>query len=112
MFGFTKDEILAAIETGTEMPIKENSLSGKRMEYIATEEVAEMYSFSKQKIQPLRNEDCGIPSPILKWAGGKTQMLGSLLPRMPEKYINYIEPFLGGGRYILFKQCSFNCCGL
>ena len=35
--------------------------------------------------------------PILKWAGGKTQMLGELLPRVPKNYNRYIEPFFGGG---------------
>lgn len=35
--------------------------------------------------------------PILKWAGGKTQMLGELLPRVPQTYARYIEPFFGGG---------------
>lgn len=35
--------------------------------------------------------------PILKWAGGKTQMLGELIPRVPKKYGRYIEPFFGGG---------------
>lgn len=35
--------------------------------------------------------------PILKWAGGKTQMLGDLLPKVPDAYGRYIEPFLGGG---------------
>ena len=35
--------------------------------------------------------------PILKWAGGKTQMLGELMPRVPKTYGRYIEPFFGGG---------------
>lgn len=35
--------------------------------------------------------------PILKWAGGKTQMLSDLLPKVPFSYGRYIEPFLGGG---------------
>lgn len=35
--------------------------------------------------------------PILKWAGGKTQMLNYLLPKVPEHYGRYIEPFFGGG---------------
>ena len=35
--------------------------------------------------------------PILKWAGGKTQMLGELLPRVPKNYNRYIELFFGGG---------------
>ena len=35
--------------------------------------------------------------PSLKWAGGKTQMLGELMPRVPKTYGRYIEPFFGGG---------------
>ena len=35
--------------------------------------------------------------PILKWAGGKTQMLGDLIPKVPTSYGRYIEPFFGGG---------------
>lgn len=39
--------------------------------------------------------------PILKWAGGKTQLLGDLMPRIPEEYGTYIEPFFGGGALFL-----------
>src|SRR6218665_3534943 len=35
--------------------------------------------------------------PLLKWAGGKTQMLNDILPKFPKKYGRYIEPFFGGG---------------
>lgn len=35
--------------------------------------------------------------PILKWAGGKQQLLKELLPKVPAQYNKYIEPFLGGG---------------
>ena len=38
-----------------------------------------------------------VAKPILKWAGGKTQMLGELMPRIPKTYGRYIEPFFGGG---------------
>ena len=34
--------------------------------------------------------------PILKWAGGKGQMLNQIVPRVPSKYNKYIEPFCGG----------------
>lgn len=35
--------------------------------------------------------------PLLKWAGGKTQLLGEILPKIPKKYGRFIEPFFGGG---------------
>ncbi len=35
--------------------------------------------------------------PILKWVGGKTQLLSEILPKIPKKYGQYIEPFFGGG---------------
>lgn len=35
--------------------------------------------------------------PIIKWAGGKTQLLFDLTERMPKLYGKYIEPFFGGG---------------
>ena len=35
--------------------------------------------------------------PILKWAGGKSQMLEELLRMMPCEFGTYIEPFVGGG---------------
>ena len=42
--------------------------------------------------------------PILKWAGGKTQMLSELLPKVPASYGKYIEPFLGGGAMFFALQ--------
>lgn len=35
--------------------------------------------------------------PVLKWAGGKTQIVGDLMERLPKKFGKYIEPFFGGG---------------
>lgn len=42
--------------------------------------------------------------PVLKWAGGKTQMLGNLLPKVPASYNRYIEPFFGGGAMFFALQ--------
>jgi DNA adenine methylase len=35
--------------------------------------------------------------PLLKWAGGKRQLLPALRPYYPRHYRRYIEPFLGSG---------------
>ena len=35
--------------------------------------------------------------PLLKWAGGKTQLLGEIIPQMPQTYERFIEPFFGSG---------------
>ena len=36
-------------------------------------------------------------SPVLKWAGGKTQLLERIAENMPPRYNRYFEPFVGGG---------------
>lgn len=39
-------------------------------------------------------------SPVIKWAGGKRQLLPELKRRLPASYNRYFEPFIGGGHYI------------
>lgn len=36
-------------------------------------------------------------SPIVKWAGGKEQELKYILPNVPNNFVRFIEPFVGGG---------------
>ena len=50
-----------------------------------------MPSESQFKATPIQ------PRPLLKWAGGKTQLLREILPKIPNNYGKYIEPFFGGG---------------
>ena len=40
-------------------------------------------------------------TPIVKWVGGKRQLLDQIIPRIPE-HNTYYEPFVGGGA-VLFK---------
>lgn len=37
------------------------------------------------------------PAPVLKWAGGKRQLLPQILARLPDRIRTYHEPFVGGG---------------
>lgn len=42
-----------------------------------------------------------IQKPFLKWVGGKTQILDNVLSKIPKKFNNYRELFLGGGSVLL-----------
>ncbi|MDI4567912.1 MAG: DNA methyltransferase, partial [Mycoplasma sp.] len=35
--------------------------------------------------------------PLLKWVGGKTQILNIIFNKIPKDFNKYFEPFLGGG---------------
>lgn len=42
--------------------------------------------------------------PVVKWVGGKRQLLPELIPLLPERFPTYCEPFLGGGAMLFFRQ--------
>jgi len=42
--------------------------------------------------------------PILKWVGGKRQLLDEIESRLPKKCTLYVEPFIGGGAVLFDKQ--------
>lgn len=52
---------------------------------------------SQPSVPPVR-----VSRPLLKWAGGKTQMIPSLIEAMPKSFNNYIEPFIGGGALFFY----------
>ena len=47
-----------------------------------------------------------IPKPILKWVGGKSQIIDKLITEFPTEIHNYREIFLGGGS-VLFALLSY-----
>ena len=42
--------------------------------------------------------------PVVKWVGGKRQLLPTLTPLIPERFTTYCEPFLGGGAMLFWRQ--------
>lgn len=42
--------------------------------------------------------------PVLKWVGGKRQLLDEIDQRLPKKISYYVEPFIGGGAVLFDKQ--------
>lgn len=45
-----------------------------------------------------------IPAPLVKWAGGKRQLLGEIDVRRPQTFGRYFEPFFGGGAVFFHLQ--------
>lgn len=42
--------------------------------------------------------------PVIKWVGGKTQLLPDIVDYLPESYSRYLEPFLGGAAVLLHLE--------
>lgn len=45
-------------------------------------------------------------APVLKWVGGKRQLLDEITPLIPKRMTTYCEPFLGGGAVLFSIQPS------
>ena len=52
-------------------------------------------------VKDILTKKINIPKPILKWVGGKTQIMDKLIMDFPVEINNYHEIFLGGGSVLL-----------
>lgn len=43
-------------------------------------------------------------APVVKWVGGKRQLIDELKPLLPKKITSYCEPFVGGGAMLFHLQ--------
>lgn len=43
-------------------------------------------------------------APVVKWVGGKRQLLDEIVPLLPKRITSYCEPFLGGGALLFYVQ--------
>lgn len=43
-------------------------------------------------------------APVLKWVGGKRQLIATLKPLFPKRFNSYCEPFVGGGAVLFSLQ--------
>jgi len=57
--------------------------------------------YTNKLVKEVSTTKIHIPKPILKWVGGKTQILDKLICDFPTEINNYREIFLGGGSVLL-----------
>jgi hypothetical protein len=57
--------------------------------------------YDNKLVKDINHKKITIPKPILKWVGGKTQILDKLIVEFPRNINNYREIFLGGGSVLL-----------
>jgi len=57
--------------------------------------------YDNKLVKNISTKKIHIPKPILKWVGGKTQIIDKLIVDFPIEINNYREAFLGGGSVLL-----------
>ena len=60
-----------------------------------------MSKYDNNVVNNIHTNKIHIPKPILKWVGGKTQIIDKLIADFPVEINNYRETFLGGGSVLL-----------
>jgi hypothetical protein len=61
--------------------------------------------YDNKLVKDVPTKKIHIPKPILKWVGGKTQIIDTLITNFPVEINNYREVFLGGGSVLLSLLC-------
>jgi DNA adenine methylase len=93
----------------TESKIKEmidNAVKAKLLEInqdknIVVEIIKKEHNNFNKLVKDVKYNKIKTPKPILKWVGGKTQIMDKLIVEFPTEINNYREIFLGGGSVLL-----------
>ena len=86
-----------------ESKIKEmidNAIKAKLFEFNQVENSVTVVNVNKL-VKEINHNKIKIVKPILKWVGGKTQIIDKLIVEFPIEINNYREIFLGGGSVLL-----------
>lgn len=68
-----------------------------------------MYSHAHLRLGGEKLKKNKLVAPVLKWVGGKRQLLDTLTPLLPKRITVYSEPFVGGGALLFNLQpnCAY-----
>lgn len=58
-------------------------------------------NYDNKLVKNVSTKKVHVPKPILKWVGGKTQIIDNLIMDFPNEMNNYHETFLGGGSVLM-----------
>ncbi len=67
------------------------------MKQVARVQVRPLVAERRAVKRPRRARSLLAPTPVVKWAGGKTRLLSEIEARRPASFRRYFEPFVGGG---------------
>jgi DNA adenine methylase len=78
---------------------KINEIQNNSVENVLIKETTLIYE--NKLVNCVHHNKISFPKPVLKWVGGKTQILDKLIKEFPVEINNYREIFLGGGSVLL-----------
>jgi DNA adenine methylase len=94
----------------------DNAVKEKLIEIIKNNSSADLLNnnetvYDNKLVKDISTKKIHNPKPILKWVGGKTQIMDKLIADFPVEINNYRETFLGGGS-VLFTVLSYVKSGI
>lgn len=72
------------------------------LEFEVASAIIEARCLQVERVYTVRKNN--LVSPVLKWVGGKRQLLDDIRPLLPSKISTYCEPFVGGGALLFALQ--------
>lgn len=95
--------IVSKIQEKIDNAVKEKLIEITKMLPCEMKNIIDLVYSNKQvkDVKDVNVKNVNIPKPILKWVGGKTQIIDKIISEFPIEMNNYYEVFLGGSSVLL-----------